>query len=49
MPTTVSRTSSYRHHKPSGQAVVTIDGKNSYLGRYSSESSREEFDRLVAE
>jgi hypothetical protein len=30
----------YRHHKPSGQAVVTINGKDHYLGRYGSASSK---------
>jgi integrase len=45
----VSRTPSYRHHKPSGQAVVTLGGRDIYLGRYSSPESRVEYDRLLAE
>ena len=43
------RTPSYRHHKPSNQAVVTLDGRDIYLGRYGSPESRAEFDRLLAE
>jgi hypothetical protein len=31
-----SRIPSYRLHKPSGQAVVTINGKDIYLGRFNS-------------
>ena len=42
-------TPSYRLHKPSGQAVVTLDGRDIYLGRYGSPESRAEFDRLLAE
>src|SRR5262245_47652399 len=43
------RTPSYRHHKPSGQAVVTLDGRDIYLGRYGSSASRAEHDQLLAE
>ncbi len=43
------RTPSYRHHRPSGQAVVTLDGRDIYLGRYGTPQSRAEFDRLLAE
>ena len=39
----------YRRHKPSGQAVVTLSGKDFYLGSYDSAVSRVEYDRLVAE
>jgi hypothetical protein len=34
MSATTLRTPSYRHHKPSGQAVVTLEGRDIYLGRY---------------
>jgi hypothetical protein len=27
---------SYRHHKPTGQAVVTINGRGIYLGKWNS-------------
>jgi integrase len=43
------RIPSYRLHKPSGQAVVTIRGKDRYLGQYGSGPSRAEYDRLIAE
>ena len=49
MSATTLRTPSYRHHKPSGQAVVTLDGRDIYLGRYGTPHSRAEFDRLLAE
>src|SRR5262249_25099753 len=45
---------SYRLHKPSGQAVVTIrlpsgDRRDVYLGLFDSEESRREYGRVVAE
>lgn len=45
---------SYRHHKPSGQAVVTIrtaegERRDVYLGTYNSPESRAEYGRIVAE
>ncbi len=43
------RIPTYRLHKPSGQAVVTIRGKDRYLGQYGSGPSRAEYDRLIAE
>ena len=43
------RTPSYRNHKPSGQAVVTLDGRDYYIGRHGSQASLEEYDRLVGE
>ncbi len=39
----------YRHHRASGQAVVTIGGKDRYLGPWRSKASRLEYDRLIAE
>jgi integrase len=39
----------YRLHKPSGQAVVTLNGKDFYLGRWKSEFSQNQYDRLIAE
>lgn len=35
--------------KPSGNAVVTIQGKDHYLGRYGSKASKTEYDRLIGE
>ncbi|MCR9115795.1 MAG: site-specific integrase [bacterium] len=43
------RIPSYRQHKPSGQAVVTLNGKDHYLGPWDSKTSRIEYDRLIAE
>jgi site-specific recombinase XerD len=43
------RTPKYRHHKPSGQAVVTIGGKDLYLGKWNTLESRELYHRRIAE
>jgi hypothetical protein len=40
---------SYRHHKPSGRAVVTLGGQNRYLGIYGTRKSRDAYDQLVGE
>jgi hypothetical protein len=40
---------SYRRHRASGQAVVTLDGRDFYLGLYGSRASRAEYDRLIGE
>jgi integrase len=39
----------YRKHKSTGQAVVTLNGRDYYLGRYGSAASRAEYDRLIQE
>jgi integrase len=39
----------YRLHKATGQAVVTIGGRDLYLGRHGSSESRAEYDRRIAE
>ena len=43
------RVPKYRKHKASGQAVVTIAGKDLYLGRWNTKASRVEYERLVGE
>jgi integrase len=43
------RTPSYRLHRPSGLAVVSIGGRDVYLGKHGSPKSRAEYDRLIAE
>lgn len=48
MPKTYSHPS-YRLHKATRQAVVTIDGRTLYLGRYGSQASQEKYDRLILE
>ncbi len=40
---------SYRLHKPSGRAVVTLDGRDHYLGVHGSTESRNEYDRVIGE
>jgi hypothetical protein len=42
-------TPSYRLHKARNCAVVTIAGKDHYLGEYDSSESWEKYHRLVAE
>ena len=50
MPNSSSlRVPSYRRHKPTGQAVVTINGQDIYLGKWNTAASRAEYDRLIAE
>lgn len=49
MPSPSSRTPSYRLHKPTGQAVVTLDGRDVYLGVHGTPASRKAYDRAVAE
>jgi integrase len=39
----------YRLHKPTGQAVVRLDGRDIYLGKHGTEASREKYRRTVAE
>ena len=43
-----SRVPSYRCHKPTGQAVVTINGRDIYLGKWNSAESKAEFGLKVA-
>ena len=42
-------TPKYRKHKGSGQAIVTIGGRDHYLGPWKSKASRIEYDRLIGE
>ena len=42
------RTPSYRFHKPSGLAVVTLNGRDHYLGCYGTVTSKAEYDRLIS-
>ena len=48
MPKLVKAPPKYRHHKGSGQAVVTIQGQDHYLGPWRSKASKLEYDRLAA-
>lgn len=49
MPKLHGRIPSYRRHRASGQAVVTLSGRDHYLGPHGSKTSIVEYDRLVAE
>lgn len=49
MSTQNRRIPKYRHHKGTGQAVVSIGGKEFYLGAFDTPPSRERYDRLIAE
>jgi hypothetical protein len=49
MPALIQATHKYRRHRASGQAVVTLNGVDLYLGPYKSVASLREYDRLVAE
>jgi hypothetical protein len=39
----------YCRHKASGQAFVTLESRDIYLGRYGTAVSRAEYDRVIAE
>jgi len=49
MPKLKNRMPSYRLHKATGQGVVTLDGRDIYLGRHESEVSRENYRRIIQE
>lgn len=44
-----TRVPKYRRHKAKGLAVVTLGGRDHYLGKYGSDESREAYRRLIAE
>lgn len=52
MPRPRKEVPSYRHHKQSGQAIVTLNlngtRKNVLLGRYGTPESRAEYERVLA-
>ncbi len=43
------RVPSYRRHKPTGQAVVTLNGRDIYLGKHGTAASRGAYDRMIGE
>src|SRR5262245_24345065 len=49
MPTRPRKIPAYRLHKPTGQAVVRLDGRDHYLGKHGTEASQEQYRRLIAE
>ena len=48
MPETL-RVPTYRRHKATGQAVVTLNGRDIYLGRWGTKASKTEYRRLIGE
>jgi len=49
MPRLVEAPPKYRRHKASGQAVVSIQGHDFYLGPWNSKASKVEYDRIISE
>jgi hypothetical protein len=49
MPAKRPRTPSLRLHKPTGQAVVRLDGRDFYLGKFGTPASEERYHRKIAE
>jgi len=49
MPRLTSSLPKYRKHRASGQAVVTINGRDHYLGPHTTRASHREYDRVIAE
>lgn len=49
MPTLKNAVPKYRKHRASGQAVVTIAGRDHYLGPWRTKASKAEYDRLIGE
>jgi integrase len=49
MPARLPHLPKYRHYKPKHLAVVRIDGKDHYLGKYNSDEGKEKYRRLIAE
>ena len=49
MPRLTHKLPSYRRHRPSGQAVVTLGGRDHYLGRHGTPESKTRYEQLIAE
>lgn len=49
MPKKQGHVPTYRKHRATGQAVVTLDARDFYLGRYGSRASLDRYDRMVNE
>ena len=49
MPKLRNKLPSYCRHKASGQAVVTLNGRDHYLGEYGTPESRARYEQLIAE
>jgi hypothetical protein len=49
MPRTRKGIPAYCLHRPSGKAVVRLNGRDHYLGPHGTEESRLAYDRVIAE
>lgn len=49
MPRLSNATPRYRRHRASGQAIVTLNGRDFYLGPHGTKASKTEYDRLIGE
>jgi integrase len=49
MPRLAEATPKYRRHKASRQAIVTIQGRDFYLGPWNTKASKIEYDRIISE
>ncbi len=49
MPWSNNHLPKYRKHRASGQAVVTLNGRDFYLGPHGTKASKNEYDRLIGE
>ncbi len=49
MPKNTPHVPAYRLHKPSGLAVVRLNGKDLYLGRHGSAESQRQYEQVVSE
>ena len=49
MPRLTKSLPKHRKHKASGQTIVTLDGRDGYLGPHGTKTSQREYDRLVNE
>lgn len=49
MPKLLGKLPKYRKHRASGQAIVTLGGRDFYLGPHNTKASKAEYDRLCRE
>jgi integrase len=49
MPRSKSDIPTYRRHRASGQAVVTLNGTDVYLGKFNSPESRAKYEQVIAD
>jgi hypothetical protein len=49
MPRLATQIPRLRHHKASGRAIVLIDGREIYLGKFGTIEASELYDRIIAE